>query len=305
MVPAARAAAIAVLCLSAAARADMSAYLLDTMPGTRSVAMGGAFRAVATSNDALVLNPAGLAASQHYEVDGFFGYAFGAPATYWNASIVDATTIPLAVGVDYTHLASGTSPDRFGGNNLRVGLAYPISDQLFVGITGNWLDFDPTAASGSVPSSGPYASAVTGAGYRANSITGDVGLIYKPTDIVSIAAVGYNLVNVNNDFLAPLEGALAVAVGTDTTFRVAGDVVANFSQPSLVLDYHLGGEYLIAQLVAVRAGYMFDGIEKAHFGSVGVSVLVPGFAIDVSFLQQIPQWNDNAIIAGVKLFLPS
>ncbi|HUB06244.1 MAG TPA: hypothetical protein VMB50_04550 [Myxococcales bacterium] len=292
-----RCAALAVLALSAAARAQVSTYTLTTLPGTRSVAMGDAFRAVGTSNDAIVDNPSGLAISQHYEIDGFFGYAFASPATYWNASIVDASTIPLAVGVDYTHLDSGTSPIRFGGNNLRLALAYPINDQLFIGISGNWLDFNPSPASPTVAANGDLL--------HANSITGDAAITYKPIDIVSIALVGYNLVNVDNPFLAPLEAALAAAVGTDTTFRVAADVVANFSQPSLVLDAHVGGEYLIAQLVAVRAGYMYDGLLKANFGSIGAAVIVPGFSIDASFRQQIGQWNDNAVIVGLKLFLPT
>ncbi|MHB8416669.1 MAG: PorV/PorQ family protein [Myxococcales bacterium] len=292
-----RCAALLVLCLPIAAQAGISPYTLATLPGTRSVGMGDAFRAVGTSNDAIVDDPAALAMAQHYEIDGFFGYAFASPATYWNASLVDSSTTPLAVGVDYTHIDSGASPDRFGGSNLRLALAYPLSEQFFIGVSGNWLDMNPT---GGNPPVSPEGNAL-----HANSITGDAAIIFKPIDILSIAAVGYNLVPVNNPYLAPLEGALAVAVGSDTTFRAAADLVANFSAPSTAFDFHLGGEYLIAQLVAVRAGYEYDGLFRQSFSSVGAGLVMESFAFDVSFRQQIPQWNDNALILGFKLFLPT
>ncbi len=280
--------AAAVLAFSSAASAtQVSTYTLQTAPGARSVAMGDAFRAVGTSNDAIVEDPAALAISPHYEIDGYFGYAFASPATYWSGSLVDSSTTPLAVGVDYTHLASGTSPTRFGGSDLRLALADTIiPDQLFVGISGNWVDF----------------------GYSflpANAITGDAAVVYKPIDLVSIALVGYNLVDIKHPELAPLSGALAVAVGTDTSFRTATDLVVNFSTPKPLFDYHLGGEYLIAQLVAVRAGYMYDALQGANFGSIGAALIMPTFAIDVSFRQQVPQWNDNLLMVGVKFFLPT
>jgi hypothetical protein len=298
-----RLAILAVLSLPGLARAEFTeappvtgnAYVLTDMAGARSVAMGDAFRAVGTSNDAISEDPAALAQGQHYEVDGFFGYAFSSPASYWNASILDSSTTPVAVGVSYTHLASGMFQDRFGGSDLRLDLAYAIvPDQLMVGIGGNWLDY--------------------GYGIRANSISGDAAILYKPVDIVSIAAIGYNLVNVDSPILSPLKAALAVAVGSDTTFRVAGDVVANFaptlpasagSPPFAVFDYHLGGEYLIAQLIAVRAGYLYDGQIKQNFGTVGAGVIVTGFAFDVGFRQSVVPWNDNALILDVKFFLPT
>lgn len=287
-------AVLAVQALPGLARAEFTeappvvgnAYLLSDMAGARSVAMGDAFRAVGTSNDAISEDPAALAQGQHYEIDGFFGYAFSAPASYWNASILDSSTTPVAVGVSYTHLASGMFQDRFGGSNLRLDLAYAlIPDQLFIGVGGNWLDF--------------------GYGIKTDAISCDAAILYKPVDIVSIAAVGYNLVDVDSELLAPRKAALAAAVGSDTSYRVAADAVANFATPNVTLDYHVGGEYLIAQLVAVRAGYLYDGLIKQSFGTVGAGVIVTGFSFDVGFRQSILPWNDNALILDVKLYLPT
>jgi hypothetical protein len=227
-----------------------------------------------------------LSQSSHYEIDGFFGYSFSSPATYWNASIVDANTTPISVGIAYTHLASGMFQDRFSGSDLRLALGYAlIPDTLYIGISGQWLDFR-------------YA-------LTANAITGDAAIIYKPVQIVSIAAIGYNLVDVDQETLAPRKLALAAAVGSDTTFRVAADGVMNIATPSPVIDFHLGGEYLIASLIAVRAGYLYDGMIKQNFGTLGVGVIVTGFAFDVGYRQSVVPWNDSALIFDVKLFLPT
>lgn len=270
---------------AAASGAEVQTYTPSDLAGVRSIAMGDAFRAVGTSNDAIVDNPAALGLAPRYELDGMFGFAFGAPATFWNASVVDSNSSPLAMGVSYTHLASGTGDARFSGSDTRLALAVPLADFVFLGVSGNWLDF--------------------GMAQQINAITGDAALIVKPIDILTISGIGYNLIGVENNFLAPRKVALAAAVGTDATFHVAGDAVANLSTTSPIFDWHLGGEYFLAGLVALRAGWMYDGLINGHFLSAGAGIVVQGFAFDVAYRQQLIQWNDNMIIAGIKFFLPS
>ncbi len=273
------------LALPLPARAAVETYTPETVAGVRSVGMGDAFRAVGTSNDAIVDNPAAMSLAPRYELDGFFGYAPGAPATYWNGSIVDSNTSPLAVGIDYTHLASGTEASRFSGNDLRLAMSFPLAGMIYLGFSGHWLDF--------------------GMAQPINAITGDAALIIKPLDILTITGIGYNLIGVENNVLAPREVALAAAVGTDASYHVAGDAVVNLATPQPVFDWHLGGEYFLAGLVALRAGYLYDGLINGNFASAGAGVVVQGFAFDVAYRQQIVQWNDRMILVGIKLFLPT
>ncbi|MHB1844540.1 MAG: hypothetical protein ACYCWW_06865 [Deltaproteobacteria bacterium] len=277
-----------ILCgLSGLAQAQLSPrneYLPDAVAGPRSIAMGDAFRAVGTSNDAIVLNPAALAITQRYEIDGFFGYAFSAPATYWNASIVDSTSTPVATGVSYTHLASGTTDERFSGSVLRLAFAVPLSEDIFIGLSGKWLNF--------------------GLADHADSITGDAALVIKPLEMLTLAAVGYNLIDVQS-VLAPREVALAGAFGTDTSYNIAADIAANLSTPNLVFDYHLGGEYLLAGLLALRGGWMYDGLLDSHFLSGGVGLVTPGIGVDFAYRQQLGGWDDRLIMLDVKFFLPA
>src|SRR3954464_11701665 len=92
------------LLLSAAAHAenvvtDRGAPWPTTVDMARASGMGGAHSAIATSNDALTVNPAGLAQAKRYhvEVDGVFDARF--PAQGVIASIVDSASTPVGSGI--------------------------------------------------------------------------------------------------------------------------------------------------------------------------------------------------------------
>ena len=67
-----------------------------TVDTPRATAMGGAHAAIATGNDALVVNPAGLAQVRryHFELDGMYDSRFPAQAVL--ASLVDSASAPIA-----------------------------------------------------------------------------------------------------------------------------------------------------------------------------------------------------------------
>src|SRR5712671_7073259 len=69
-----------------------------TVDTPRATAMGGAHAAIATGNDALAVNPAGLGQSRRYhlEVDGLYDSKFPAQAIL--ASLVDSVSSPVATG---------------------------------------------------------------------------------------------------------------------------------------------------------------------------------------------------------------
>src|SRR5438128_3674658 len=97
--------------LCAAAHADN----LVTDPGApwptnvdlpRATAMGGAHSAIATSNDALTVNPAGLSQIRRYhlEVDGVTDPRF--PAQGLMISIVDTASSPVGTGLLFSRWGS-------------------------------------------------------------------------------------------------------------------------------------------------------------------------------------------------------
>jgi hypothetical protein len=283
--------------LARADSASLGSYLPDSIAGARSLAMGNAFRAVGTSNDAIAENPAALALSKRYELGGLFALANGAPATYWGASVVDAATVETALGFSYTHVASsqsGADPSgqRISGSTTRVAFSYPLSDTLFIGAGLGWYTYSYTA------------SPTRPSAYLANSATPDVGLLLKPAEIITIAAVGYHLINVGNPVLLPRQLAGALAIGSDSTFHISGDILVNLTDPNKPIDYHLGGEYLLSQILALRAGYMFQGIPRANFLSGGFGLVVSSIGLDFAFSQNLGNARDHVFAFVLKGFLP-
>jgi hypothetical protein len=281
----------------ARATGPITAYLPDTVVGARSLAMGNAFRAVGTSNDAIAENPAALALAKHYELSGLFALASGAPATYWNASVVDSVTVPTALGISYEHLASsgtGTSVSgqRISGSTTRMAFAYPLSDILFIGAGLGWYTYSYTA------------NATSPSAKLSDAATPDVGLVLKPAEIITFAAVGYHLIDVNNPVLLPRQLAGALSIGSDQSFHLSGDVVVNLTAEHRPIDYHLGGEYLLSQLLALRAGWMFEGIPKANFLSAGVGVIISSFGLDFAISQNLGNAHDHVFALVLKGFLP-
>jgi hypothetical protein len=287
-------------------------YLPDDVAGARSLGMGDAFRGVATSNDAIVDNPAGLTLNPHYEIGGFFAWDTAATAAFWNASIVDATTLPLAVGISYTHIGSGSgSPSaaqadpldfgRYLGSSTRVALAYPISDVLSLGISANWLLFG-----GDLAQNAGWA--------QTSAITGSAAVAIHPTPQLTISGVGYNFIPVGiASQLAPRRFALGAAYGSDSSFRLDVDGVGtwtSFPFQTTALDLHVGGEFFVAGALAIRAGYFYSGLTETNFGSLGLGLVVPGFAVDVGYRQSLgntwngQNWSDHLIVADLKIFLP-
>jgi hypothetical protein len=116
-----------VLLLGLAARADN----LVTAPGApfpgfidlpRATAMGGAQAAIATSNDALFVNPAGLPQNKryHFEIDGADDVHY--PAQGITASLADSVSGPASTGLYFDRWGSGQPAGR--GEGWNIGLAY-------------------------------------------------------------------------------------------------------------------------------------------------------------------------------------
>src|SRR5262245_14142779 len=79
-----------------------AAYLdINETLGVRSRAMGGAGRAVSSTNEALYINPAGLSQFVRFNLDADYVHRF-TEATHWaGLSLVDSTSSPFAGGIDF------------------------------------------------------------------------------------------------------------------------------------------------------------------------------------------------------------
>src|ERR1700722_4427395 len=159
----------------------------------RSAAMGGALRALGSGSAALFLHPAAMAETPVSHSEAGTQYT---PETHrWllGAGIVDSTTSRLAGAFSIQGAPLPMDPDGIRRTSLdvRLGLAYPITDRFIVGLSARYLKVNQSGVAG--PGFGFGQSAVSGGLVDptssntpadrlalVNAFTFDAGLIVHP-----------------------------------------------------------------------------------------------------------------------------
>jgi hypothetical protein len=267
---------IALIALLALAPAMSRAETVPTTRETTSVRAAGEAGAsigYASDTDAMHVNPAGIAATPHFdlEIAGFFGV----PSRYYmlSAGAVDSKlnsddTVPISGGVSYQYYQSGKGFEARKGHIVSVAVAAPIyPEYAFIGLTTRYFKF-----AGQVVS---------------NAATIDLGVMIKPIPLIGIGIAGYNLIDTNSAE-ARRGWGFGLAVGKETSFHV--DIDARLDPDAtgtLKPAFAVGGEYLFINLIAPRLGYSEDRLRGAHLLTAGLSVIYQGFAIEVFYRHAI------------------
>jgi hypothetical protein len=251
----------------------------------RSLAMGGAFRAVATSNDAIYLNPAGVAVGQRYALDGNYALNPATDLRHWSVSVVDSKTSLLAAGLSFASLRGTGAEGEVKGSVTHLALGLPMADVGAIGFSGKYLRFDRPDAT--------------------NAITADLGLLLRLAGRLSAAAVAYNVIDVASTE-APFGAGFGLSYGDDLSFRLAADVALDLSRgdetPATV---HAGGEYLLAGVLPVRAGFRRDLDGNVNHLSGGLGFVSPTFGVDAAYVQSLDSEfpTDRTFSFTLQLFL--
>ncbi|MBI5544734.1 MAG: hypothetical protein HY901_12655 [Deltaproteobacteria bacterium] len=266
------ASALAVFLVPALTVAEEAPSLRD-IGSVRSLGKANATIGYASDTDAVRVNPAGISASTKLNIDlgGFFGvpqhfYALSLQAV--DSKINSDENIPVSGGIGYQYLVAGEGFEARKGHVLSLALAVPLYPELmFVGVTGRYLHF-----SGGVVS---------------NAVTMDASVMAKPVKMLGITAAGYNLIDVHS-VEARRSWGFGVAVGSEELFHVDVDArLDTNAEGTLKPTFSIGGEVLIADIVAPRLGYSEDMLRGAHLIAGGVSVIYDGFALDVGYRHAI------------------
>ncbi|GEM_PF-1191222 len=261
----------AICFIPSVAWAEHTVPTLREASSVRSAGMGDATRSFASSDEALWVNPAGMSAAPRFNINssasfevpkdrGLQRYTVGAIDSKLNAD----TSFPLAGGVSYTYYRSGYGEEKRTGSIVLLGLSLALwYENLTIGVTGKYLKLD-----GAV---------------NTNAVTMDAGLILHPIELLTIGAVGYNLIGVNSEEAQRAWG-LGISVGSDKSFRVAFDAkLEKNSKDKWTASYYAGGEYLIAGMFMPRVGYNWDALRETHKVGGGLSVFVSGFAVEAAY----------------------
>jgi hypothetical protein len=223
------------------------AQFLTIEQGARAQGMGGAFTAVADDANGLWWNPAGIARSEFSEVTlthtayldsvatEYAGYIRPVPQAH---GVLGASLTYLTVpGVDGTD-ANGNPTGSLKTNGLSGSVSYgaSLSKELTLGVTGKYIS--QTLG----PTSGTGFAADLGAQYRA----ADYGAAF----VIQNLGPSFSIGSASNPLPRDLRGGVYYQPRSRLTLSV--DEEKPYSSAAIL---HLGGEYLIAAGIRLRAGY--------------------------------------------------
>jgi hypothetical protein len=283
---------LAVLLALALAASEARADNLVTDPGApwpgnvgmpRTMAMGDAQSAVATSNDAILVNPAGLSQLRRYhlEVDGLYDAHF--PSQHVFASIVDSASSPVGSGMIFSRFASGQPAGR--GEGWSLGFAYSgvVGQGLYAGGQTKFLHYH-----------GPDGLTAKWAQ--------DVGILSHNGGF-SWAAVVQNL-SLEKLPLFPVTATAGLAWGADTDWHLAFDYKADLSDTSNIKNKAaLGAEVLASEGLALRGGATWDVTAHLWWVSAGVAILTEKGGLQLVWRRRVSGGFDQFFEAGITLYL--
>jgi hypothetical protein len=281
---------IALLLFLAAASARAGNSILDpgapgpaTVDLSRATAMGGAGAAIATSNDALTLNPAGLSQARryHFEIDGVYDSKF--PAQGILASIVDSASTSVGSGLLFSRWGSGQPGGRGEGWGLGFAYSSTVGQGLYTGGQTKFLRYR-----------GPDGLTAKWAQ--------DIGVLSKRGSF-SWAAVVQNI-STEKLPLAPLTGTVGLAWGEDTDWHLALDYKADFSDTAHVKHKGIAGlEVLVGESIALRGGATWDASAHQWWTSAGVGFLTEKGGLQLVWRRRVSGPYDQLFEGGLTLYL--
>jgi hypothetical protein len=263
-------------------------------PGTRPLGMGGAMRAAATGDAGPLLNPSGISLIRTYQVEGAYQYGKAGSAHDVHVAAVDSTSaFNLGGAIYYTYHrdtpgGAQTQTGHLGG----ISLSFPFAEKIFLGGNAKYIRFTDAA------------------GGSHSGFTFDAGLTLRPLPELSLAAVGYNLVDKKTAW-APRAFGGGAALLPIPTLLFAFDTVMEtvYGDPGRdhILHFMGGAELSFASSAAIRAGGGRDGITKNGYFSLGVSALSADIgSVDIGFRQDVSGTSKSTVFGfSARLFVPT
>lgn len=316
--------ALACLCLAGVLLPARTVRAQDFV-GTRALSLGESYRAIATGNDAIYLNPAGISLIPRYSSELHYNQNLEKEDHQFDVSVVDSRTSPLAAGLAYTFQGREGTRRQTRQHTATLALALPVFPRLFsVGVGLKYVNISDAVV-----------------GNYLNALSADVGGILQLPFGLSVAAVGYNLVPIRSTdvplsagFAAaldlgplsaallgggPVGGLVPDASGMARPARI-GDVRGPLSDWVLTYDWYVnflgaggragparrasaGIEALLFSALPLRFGYLWDEAEDDQRISFGTGIILPFVGVDVAYQQSTLDPRQRVFATSLKLFL--
>jgi hypothetical protein len=263
--------------------------------GPRELAVGESMRAEAIGSLSTVLNPAGLALNRQLVFEGSYGFRNDDHASIANVSACDSTT-PIA-GCFYYHYMSA-QPEVGGMQYKRrfheggLSAARVLSPQLVIGTNARFFDYNDQQDGDE----------------RGYSV--DAGAIFRASQGVNIAAVGYNLVGTDSiqyprgvaTGVSLRPGAGSVGISLDALWNLDTDEGQGTGR------YGGGVEYFARSGengYPLRAGAVYDNASESGYLTLGLGFANAKMGLDIGGRKQLSGGDELVIQAGLRLIGPN
>lgn len=264
--------------------------------GSRPSGMGMAYTAVGEGTGGIYFNPAGIASSMMFQLDGTYEYTPSGSAL--SAAVIDSKTNPdVAAGVAYSYFFGRDDFDDLSGHDIHLAIALPvIHDQISVGVGGRYLivqgeDFD-----------GESFDVMRG-------FTLNAGALFRAADMVEIGIAGRNLLNICKDNavcggIAPTNIAAGLSISDRETFVLAADGGIDLtSDPDKVQPFfQVGGEYFAGAKFPLRLGYQRLEATPRNMLTAGLGMRMKAAGLDAGFRMDLSQTDYFFVNGSFSLF---
>jgi hypothetical protein len=277
-------------------QASADANSLNDPLGPRSLAMGESLRADATGVSATTLNPAGLALSSELLFEGAFGHRPGDGANVVNVAACDST-VPLPACYYYRYI---NADPQIGGmsysrrvHEVGISASRTIAPTVAIGVTGRYFDYNSDLM-GEEDSDG---------------FQFDAGTVVRPSQMVSVAVVGYNLIG-DDSAQYPRAIGTGLALQPSPTLTLGLDALWDLELPEGQSAGRYGGgvEYFfrsgdLQTGYPMRAGAVHD-VGLGTYLTAGLGLQTAKLGLDIGARKQVEGGDELMIQAGLRIYGP-
>ncbi len=269
--------------------------------GVRAIGQGEAVRASASGATATQVNPAGVALTRSYSIEGTYGFRGEDSATIAGAAVCDSVTNRVGACVYYSYFDSQPEGGSRSLHDIGLTLAVPIADKLLLGTTTRYIQY---TEKGTLALPEDHS--------RDGALVTDIGLILRLAPELAVAGVGYNLLGHDNDnFPRGIGSGIAVTLGEKVTLGADGVWNLDAAEGEKTGRYGLGGELFLTgegsdQGYPIRIGYVYDRSTLSQYVTAGLGFVTPRIAIDAGLRKQVAGDVGNEVMVefGLRLFMP-
>lgn len=281
----------------------------------RSLAMGGALRALGNGTTAIFFNPANMSLTRLYHIEASGSIRPEATRAIGTATAIDSITSSTKVAggaafsVGLEDPKSVENPEGLDRTftDFRSAVAYPIADKVFIGLGFRYLrmiqdgfgPLDQSSLERYSPVSGGLLQAKGQRDPFVDTWTLDAGITARIGQSLHIGVVGQNLTHPGHSLLPTTVGG-GIGYG-NKDFSIEVDGLADFDSWTTVTGRFMGGgEYLVAHKVPLRIGYQYDQGANVHSVSGGVGYVSTEVGVELGVRRTLST-TINATTIGLSL----